>query len=150
MSTPPDRDLLEAIRRNDDRNALASRAYEALSKTGSRADHRLLVYRCKQRGCLLLDVIQLPQGVVLHRPAYRRSPQRNEATSNAVGRAKNTTDGDRRWKANTAFASSWGNAELVCDHIHDVVLEIEEIQAAVDAGHTEIRVAADGQRHAVR
>ena len=94
------RRLLEA---SQQRSALAQDAYAALKSSGRLPSHRVLVYRCPRR-CLLLDVLAFPQGVVFHQPPYKRSPALNARTSSESGRAKNTTAGERHWKAQTYFA----------------------------------------------
>lgn len=121
----------------DQRTALASAAYEALKGAGRLRAHRLLTYRCARR-CLLVDVLNFPQGVVFHTPGYKLSPSVNTDTSNASGRAKNTIDGARRWKAHTYFAQECVNVTANCDHVQNLVLEKDEIQADLDAGHAEV------------
>jgi hypothetical protein len=89
---------------------------------------------------LLADVLRLPQGVVVHTPAYKLSPAVNEASSSEGGRARNTRDGDRRWSARTFFIEDCANVTLNCDHIHQHVLELAEIAEHTAAGHTEVVV----------
>lgn len=144
MSNP----LGDALRAAQERGTVAAAAYAALKATGKLSSHRLLTYRCERR-CLLLDVINLPQGVVLHQPSYKLSPSINEVTSNESGRAKNTRDGARRWQAQTYFASEFINAALVCDHLQYRVIDRDDVQADLDAGHTEMVVTTEG-RDAVR
>lgn len=120
-------------------------AYAALQSRGKVYEHRLLAYRCEER-CLLLDVLNFPQGVVFHSPGYKLSAGRNAATSTASGRSRNTTDGTRRWKSQTRFSASVENVQLACDHITARALARVEVQADLDAGHTEVIVIHDGQR----
>lgn len=61
----------------------------------------LVEYHCAQRGCLLLRVWASPYGPAFHKPPYVLSAERNLASSNADGRANNTTDGFNRWKGAT-------------------------------------------------
>lgn len=112
--------------------------YRALKR-----DHRRLLdclqitYRCGVRWCLLLHVVETPAGIIIHRPRYRLSPTLNEARSNGPGRAKNTEDGDRRWRAATFPIETSGlkpslpgnvGLGLACDHI-DVLLSNNDFAA---------------------
>jgi hypothetical protein len=139
-----DNPLAQARDEARQRSAIASAAYQALKSTGALSSHRLIAYRCPRR-CLLLDVINIPQGVILHRPSYKLSPSLNESSSNEAGRASNTTDGDRRWRQNTGFVSEWGNVPLNCDHVR-VTLELDAVQADVDTHHAEMVVMSSGER----
>lgn len=136
--------LRAAYDQTRDRNAQARAVYDALRTTGKVSSHRLLTYRCPRR-CLLLDVVNTPDGLILHRPRYKLSPRLNAESSNESGRTKNTEDGDRRWTANTGFVESWGNVPLTCDHLR-VTLDLAELQHDLDARHAEITVRADGER----
>ncbi len=137
--------LRAAVEEARERTALAESVYAALKATGKRASHRLALYRCPS-GCVVLDVLNLPQGVIFHKPAYRLSPTMNATTSSAAGREKNTRDGDRRWKATTHFASECLNVTLNCDHLREVVLDKSEIQADLDARRAEVVVQVSGER----
>ena len=133
--------LSEMIAHQDEIQRLAAAAYDATRKLGKLSSHRLLSYRCPRR-CLLLDVAQFPApvGVVLHTPGYKRSPTVNEATSTAAGRAANTVDGDRRWKAHTFLPEQAINVTLACDHVESVLLDLETVQADLDARRREVTV----------
>lgn len=133
-----------AHERTRERNALAAAVYDALRATGKLSSHRLLSYRCPRR-CLLLDVVNTPNGLILHRPRYKLSPQVNAESSNASGRSKNTEDGDRRWRANTGFVETWGNVPMSCDHVR-VTLNLDELQADLDARHAEVTLTSSGER----
>lgn len=97
--------------------------YESREKDFYKGRERA-VWRCKRRGCLLLHVWDAPEGTVWYRPAYKLSPGLNLENSNAAGRANNTLDGDRRWKANLApfdhvrMFDPNGGISLECDHVH--------------------------------
>lgn len=112
---------------SDERRKLAQEFYGALERhkqTTKRAD---VTYRCR-RGCLLATVYQTAQGVVVHLPRHKYSPAYNEAVSNKDGRAKNTEDGGRRWKAQTYFLDQAVNASVSCDHLLPHVLANERIE----------------------
>jgi len=126
----------------------ASAVYAALKATGRLRDQRIISYHCTTRHCLLLDVIQIPDQVVIHQPPYRLSPAVNTSTSNASGRAANTIDGERRWKAQTYDPSSAVNFTLTCDHLHQVVVDKADVQADIDAGHAAMIVGPGGERRA--
>ncbi|MGN7247093.1 hypothetical protein ACTHQ1_05080 [Janibacter anophelis] len=117
----------------EERSRAGAAAYAALKKSGKLASHRVMSYRCAHR-CLLLDVMEFPEpvGLIFHLPRYRLSPAVNDETSSPEGRAKNTEDGDRRWKAHTA-AETFA-AALNCDHLHHLSIRRERIQADLDAG----------------
>lgn len=128
-----------------ERSTIAEATYEALRSAGQRGSHRILLYRCTN-GCIVLDVLNLPQGVILHSPAYRQSPGVNQASSSPAGRSKNTSDGNRRWLAGTRFAADIDSLAIKCDHILDIALTKDDIRADLDAGHAEIRVSPTGER----
>ena len=136
----------EAWQQMDDDNVRAAALYEALRATKRLPLQRRIAYRCAARKCLLLDVVQVPGQLIAHIPPYKLSPEVNEATSNADGRAANTRDGDRRWLGHTFGMGSAINFGLNCDHVQKVLLEKHELQADIDAGHTEMTVKSDGER----
>lgn len=138
--------------------------YTALVSSGRLAELRRLTYRCTVARCLLLDVVETPLGVVLHQKRFKNSSEVNQRRSNAAGRAKNTLDGDRRWKPRTYFlqqsALSWpddaaGGQSLQCDHVGvladggDLILRSVDFAADWQARHTEVRVRPDGTRYAL-
>lgn len=49
----------------------ASDAYAALDTAGAVKQHRAVTYRCRARGCVLLDVLRVPDGLLVVRPASR-------------------------------------------------------------------------------
>ena len=49
----------------------ASDAYGALEAAGAVKQHRAVTYRCRARGCVLLDVLRVPDGVLIVHPASR-------------------------------------------------------------------------------
>lgn len=96
------------------------------------------VWRCRKRGCLLLLVWDAPEGAIWFRPAYKLSRGLNLESSNPAGRANNTADGDRHWKANLApfdqvrsYAAE-GGISLECDHVHRYTTR-DELVGAVDS-----------------
>jgi len=140
-------DATDLFRASRERSDIAAAVYRALRSKGELGSHRILSYRCPSR-CLLVDVLNLPQGVIFHVPAYKLSPQVNDAASSPEGRAKNTSDGQRRWKAHTFFQEDCVNVSLNCDHVRQVVLEKVDIQKALDARHAEVVVLPTGERRA--
>lgn len=129
------------------RDELAGQTYTALKATKRLKDHRLITYRCP-RGCLLLDVVQVPGQMIGHSPAYKLSPGRNTETSTPAGREAHTRDGDRRWQARTYDIASALNFALQCDHVVGPVLDRDGVQADLDAGHAHVTVDASGSRKA--
>ncbi len=113
------------------RSALATSIYNALTSARKLADHRVLVYRCPKR-CLLLDVLLLPDGLLIATPRYKLSPRVNEASSNEAGRRKHTEDGGRRWGAQAYFAQDAAGFSLNCDHVesHHLSQEAFELDMA--------------------
>lgn len=95
------------------------------------------IWRCKQRGCTLLLVWDAPEGTLWLRPAYKLSHGLNIESSSEAGRANNTLDGDRHWKANVAPFDQvrgydpGGGLSLECRHVHRYVNR-DELVAAVD------------------
>lgn len=130
-------DLTDQLRASRERSDIAAAVYRALRSKGELSSHRILSYRCPSR-CLLVDVLNLPQGVIFHVPAYKLSPQVNDAASSPEGRAKNTSDGQRRWNAHTFFQEDCVNVSLSCDHVRQVVLDKADIQKDLDARHAEV------------
>ena len=144
-------DMGEYLSALDSAGERATTAYAALKAAGKIKDHRLVAYRCAtDHRCLLLDVLRIPGQVIVHAPPYRLSPNLNTKRSSESGRAKNTRDGDRRWKGHTFDAGSALNFTLNCDHVASVVLEKSEVQSDIDAGHAAILVNPDGTRYPVR
>jgi hypothetical protein len=83
----------------------------------------LLEYRCP-KGCLLLHVWRSPAGLMFYQPPYKLSPSLNEVRSSPSGRAKNTLDGERRWRATAGVLDEyrgWGpdtTLGLNCHHLN--------------------------------
>ncbi len=80
----------------------------------------LVEYRCRQR-CLLLTCWQSPMGRLVRLPGYKLSHAKN-ADAVEPARARNTADGDRRWKPRylvldelTPFSDSL-RLDARCDH----------------------------------
>ncbi|MFQ6483773.1 hypothetical protein [Brachybacterium epidermidis] len=110
---------------------------ESLRRRGDASKHRAVAFRCR-KGCSMLEVYPTPRGVIVYRPRYRLSPTRNAEQSSAEGRAANTEDGDRRWKAHAGFLpTEWEGwtMPLACDHA--------ELSISADAISTAV---ADGKR----
>ncbi len=72
--------------------------YKALKATGKLKSVQVDKYLCRGSGCTLAVIFQVPGRVVCWVPAYKNSPTLNDAASVASARAKNTVDGDRRWR----------------------------------------------------
>ena len=86
--------------------------------------------------------------IVLRAKGYKRSPALNEAASSSSARATKTLDGDRRWPPRTLFAEDCVNLDLNCDHVHQVVISVREIESDLAGRHAELRIRADGTRYA--
>ena len=127
---------------------LASNIYTALRNTGQLHEHRLVAYRCEER-CGLLDVVESPNGLIIGFPRHKTSPSVTTASSSAEGRARNTEDGDRKWRTQAGFIESVSRPVLSCDHVDRAVLEDADLRSDLDAGHTEVVVRRDGSRYAV-
>lgn len=133
--------------------------YRALLTSGRLSELRRLTYRCDSGRCLLLDTVETPLGVLLHQKRYKYSEVENLARSNASGRARNTFDGDRKWKPSTFFleSSALGYPDdtpaprlgLSCDHVLDYPLSASDFRDDWEAGRAEVRVRVDGSRCAV-
>lgn len=123
----------------------AAELYRALLSSGRLSTLRRLTYRCRAGGCLLLDAVDTPLGIVMHQTRYKYSPEENARRSNAEGRAKNTEDGDRHWRPRTYFlavsalrfaddpVSGYGS-EVTCDHVLGHLLTAPRFQRDWDAG----------------
>lgn len=113
------REFSEMIAWSEHQDELALAWVESVRKRGTASQQRALVYRCKARGCSLLELYRSPDGLIVYRPRYKLSPAQNAEFSNASGRAANTEDGDRHWKASGGFLrESWEGwmIEGICDH----------------------------------
>lgn len=142
----------------------AAELYRAVMVSGRLPALRRLTYRCHARRCLLLDAVETPLGVVCHQIRFKQSDGVNEARSSATGRAKNTFDGNNHWRPRTYYvdvsALAWpqttgSRLSVQCDHVgvlsdgSPVVVTAQEFEEHWQAGHTEIRMRADGSRYAV-
>lgn len=114
----------------------SSAFYAELKSAGKLKDHRAVAYRCPKR-CLLVDVLTTPQGLIIHTPAYKLSPDLNEELSNEPGRAANTIDGNRKWKGHTFPISLAVNITCTCDHMRHL-LDVSTIQADTAARRGEV------------
>lgn len=128
--------LAAMFERSEDLERAALAAYETRREAVRAA--AVLEYRCASRGCHLLTVWRTPVGLMFYQPPYKLAPAVNEATSNADGRAANTSDGDRRWNARGGRLDdlrAWDEAglRLNCDHVHKFV-GVAELFAAADSG----------------
>lgn len=111
-------------------------AYENAPKKRLQAA-RLVAYRCEQRGCLLVDIWQVPAfGPCFYIPRYQLSPERNARQTNPQAREKRTSDGERSWQGRGGpveqFRNSGAGPMLHCDHVQ-AHLRWGEIFAVVDA-----------------
>ena len=137
----------------------AETLYRALLNNKQLNKLRRLTYRCHARRDLLLDAVETPAGLLMHRPVYKNSPEVNARTSSPSGRAANTRDGDRRWKSHTGWYEqqvlSWPDdpdapspmvlgVEWKCDHLTGATLRPYQFQQHWAAGHAEVLVRADG------
>ncbi|WP_404371008.1 hypothetical protein [Kytococcus sedentarius] len=133
------------LRAQEERRAAGHAAYESLKRLGGLADHRVIVYRCADRGCTLLDVLQLPDpvGRFYYRPVYKLSPERNTGGSTPEGRARNTLDGDRRWKAAAMPGGDPIGYTLNCDHLDGIALRSERVEADLAAGKRKVLITRE-------
>ncbi|MFC0359517.1 hypothetical protein ACFFHC_06885 [Kytococcus schroeteri] len=129
----------------EERRRLGQAAYEALKATGRLKHHRVLTYRCKTRGCLLLDVLQLPApvGMVFYQPGYKLAPSVNAARSTEAGRRNHTTDGDRRWKPAVMPGGQPGNYTVNCDHLNGVALDADRVERDIAEGRGKVIVTEE-------
>ncbi|SFV21325.1 hypothetical protein [Micrococcus terreus] len=136
--------LTEVLGSMDDRQEQAEAVFAALrSNDRTRKRARTLTYRCPNtRRCALAEVYSSPVGVLIHHPHFKMSPKLNAATSSEEGRRANTLDGDRHWKARTYFLEAALNLTLSCDHIHDALIDREQVTRDIKAGHAEVIVTA--------
>lgn len=135
--------------------------YTALTSPSRATKHRRMTYRCASHQCLLLDAIDAgPLGIVLHQSQYKYSETVNLAQSSAEGRAKNTVDGNRKWKARTydieqsALAKKFAGEQqmllaLSCDHVLSYQLTNNEFWSDWDSSQKTIRVRTDSSRYTV-
>lgn len=121
--------IMDAFEKMDSRHEQAEQLYTALRANEKiRKKTLALVYRCHNRErCTLAEIYPSPQGVLVHLPPYKRSPERNAETSNAEGREVNTLDGDRRWKGNSFFIEYALNLTLNCDHVDSRIIDREQV-----------------------
>lgn len=137
MTTDDDRRLGELFAYQAHEAEAALSWVESLRRRGDAAKHRAVAFRCR-KGCSMLEVYPTPRGVIVYQPRYRLSPTRNAEQSSPEGRAANTEDGDRRWKAHAGFLpTEWEGwtMPLACDHA--------ELSISADALSTAV---ADGKR----
>lgn len=124
----------------------ALRFVEMLKRTGKAQSHRALVYRCPRRDALL-EVYRTPRGAILYFPAYKQSRRVNDESSSPEGRAANTVDGDRRWKAHAGMLHTGFSYPLKCDHALDGVIDGEQIEADLAAGTSEVLIDSETVRY---
>lgn len=131
------------MRLMSERGELAEALYPKLVRVAGRLRLRRLTYRCRDR-CLLLDVVQTPQGVLAHQKRYKFSEGLNETESSPSGRRANTTDGANHWNAQSYFLDdagrSWDDAvglRIQCDH-QALTLSWREFETDWAAGVAEV------------
>ena len=139
----------------------ADALYVALiGDTARLRDLHRLQYRCHSGDrCLLLDVVVLPDDVLLHQKRYKYSDSENAARSSESGRRRNTYDGENHWRARTYFIGTSALAHpeddglqqlgLTCDHILEYSLLPSEFHADLRARHSEVRLRPHGTRFVV-
>lgn len=145
--------------------------YAALKAAGGRRHKitRRMTYRCSSHGCLLLDVLDVPDlgEILFHQKRFKVSPQQNESTSAPEARAVETHDGDRHWVERTYWltesALKWtgpsisaetgkpvvSGVQLQCDHVNAWTLTAGDFWADWNAGHAELKVKPHGHRYGV-
>lgn len=120
-----------------DRREIATATYEVLKVRGEVRSHRVLSYRCRARRCLLLDVLRVPQGLLVYVPPRKYSPARNRPAPESV-LERWTTDGDRHWTGVGAFARDMYLLALACDHAITSMPTRARVEADVAAGVGEV------------
>lgn len=115
--------------------------YRALKATRWLSKQRSLIYLCRnRRRCLLLDVVQMPTGLLLHVPRYKLSTRLNEELSNESGRAANTEDGDNHWRDWTFYADQAADfLTLTCDHVVKDTIAKADVLEDLHSGRREVR-----------
>ncbi|GAB3603280.1 hypothetical protein GCM10027586_06200 [Kineococcus gypseus] len=103
-------------------------------------DQLLAEWRCGAHRCLLAQVFEAQGQRLMVFTGYTLSPVINESTSSDSARAKNTRDGDKKWRSRglvldeeVAFATGLQNVGYAvnCRHILQKVLTITEIRRAL-------------------
>lgn len=135
----------------------AGELYRALVASGRLSGLRRLTYRCGPRGCLLLQAVETPLGVLLHQDRYKYSEGENLARSSEDGRRANTYDGGRHWREQSYWLSTSALAwpddvpaprlGVSCDHVLDHHVTAPEFRDDWQARHAEVRVRPDGSRY---
>lgn len=150
MSDTADSQTFANLISNLDKTADRARAFHDFltAKGNEDAERRYLRvrYHCRdRRACTLAKVYASPDGLVVHQPAYKLSPRVNAASTNEAGREKNTTDGDRRWKAQTFPLSQALNLSLNCPHVVGHLIDRERVErdAANRAGRVVVNEHGD-------
>lgn len=128
MSGAREPNLSDLAAASRERTAAAEAFVAMLARHGQVNTRADVVYRCTHR-CALARIYSTNAGVIVHRSRYKLSPKINEASSSASGRTKNTEDGDRRWRATTYFLDQAGNVTLDCDHLRQMVLDVDTVAA---------------------
>lgn len=119
---------------NRENSALA--LYKMMRTSGQLPGKRLVEYRCRKQGCLVLDVFPTPAGPAVYLPAFRYSPTRN-ADTHPEARAKRTSDSERRWVESADLldvdppaglgVEYWVN----CDHLLDYPVPSERVNSDI-------------------
>ena len=91
--------LIQAV--SPERDKEAQNLWELLRREGKVRCLPHVEYRCRAEKCLLLGAYDINGEVLIHQREYKYSPAKNEACSNAAGRAKHTTDNNRHWRGHT-------------------------------------------------
>lgn len=99
----------------------------------------LVEYHCTHpKHCVLFQAWASTYGVAFYKPPFVLSKGRNEARSNAAGRARNTTDGVNHWTAGDDLWVRIMEGDVVfgwflnCRHV-DVKVRALDIQHDIDA-----------------
>jgi hypothetical protein len=136
-------DAADMIGGMDRRKSSALALYRLMRANGQLSKSRILEYRCRARGCQLLDVFETPAGAAAYKPAFRLSPGRNESSS-PEARATRTSDGDRRWEE-TADLLMPSPLEywVTCDHVLNYPLPAARVAADSAARRGQIMLLPD-------
>lgn len=149
MSGESQNPLAAAVRSLREQDEFLQSLYETQRESVRRA--AVLVARCRNRGCLLLEAWKIQGHVAAYKPGFKQSRTLNLERSNESGRQRNTYDGDRHWKPHAFLldaARDWPEhrVTLQCDHVELMIATSALLQMAEQsaAGHpTRLRMPLD-------
>ena len=107
----------------------AHAAYAALDEAGAVKQHRAVTYRCCARGCVLLDVLRVPAGLLLVWPDKRVGGRLRERHAVPMQPGAPTV----KWAAD-AWPLGRSVVLVGCGHV-TASLSADEVRADMAAGH---------------